>query len=397
MHIVFVHTDLRIYWPARLKSLALYLKARQIDLDIIEIAGKGSPYAFAEKSNDEGCNWHILFPDKKMEELKNNNIKQELFHLLDTLYPDIIIAGAIAFPSGALSISWAHINKKKVIIFDDAKIDAVPRNKFINYIKQNIYNAVYAMLYPSEDWIKTGKFWGFGQDQLFYGVDVVDNSFWQDYVCPYKSNKNYFLSIGRQIPKKNFLLILSCYRRYVNKYRQQALHLTLVGDGPEHYAIKKYAEDYDLNEYVTLSPFKSQNELKSIYHNASAFILASNSNTETWGLVINEAMACGLPVIASRQCGATHSLIKDGINGFSFSSDSENDLYDKMCQFHCLSETDKTKMSDASLQVIKNWGLEKFCESCYEAICYSAAQPIKKLKLLNSIIVRLWKGRYRPI
>ena len=138
MHIVFVHTDLRIYWPARLKSLALYLKARQIDLDIIEIAGKGSPYAFAEKSNDEGCNWHILFPDKKMEELKNNNIKQELFHLLDTLYPDIIIAGAIAFPSGALSISWAHINKKKVIIFDDAKIDAVPRNKFINYINSSL-------------------------------------------------------------------------------------------------------------------------------------------------------------------------------------------------------------------------------------------------------------------
>ena len=395
MHIVFVHTDLRIYWPARLKSLALYLKARQIDLDIIEIAGKGSPYAFAEKSNDESCNWHILFPDKRMEELKNNNIKQELFHLLDTLYPDIIIAGAIAFPSGALSVLWAHINKKKVIIFDDAKIDAVPRNKFINYIKQNIYNAVYAMLYPSDDWIETGKFWGFGQDQLFYGVDVVDNSFWQDYTRSDLPSKHYFLSIGRQIPAKNFTLILSCYRRYVNKYRKQSLNLMLVGDGPEHYAIKKYVENHNLNEYVALLPFKNQNELKSIYHNASAFILASNN--ETWGLVINEAMACGLPVIASRQCGATHSLINDGINGFSFSPDSENDLYNKMCQYHCLSETDKTRMAEASLQIIKNWGLEKFCESCYEAICYSAALPIKKLNFVNSIIVRLWKGRYRPI
>ena len=169
----------------------------------------------------------------------------------------------------------------------------------------------------------------------------------------------------------------------------------LVGDGPEHYAIKKYVENHNLNEYVALLPFKNQNELKSIYHNASAFILASNN--ETWGLVINEAMACGLPVIASRQCGATHSLINDGINGFSFSPDSENDLYNKMCQYHCLSETDKTRMAEASLQIIKNWGLEKFCESCYEAICYSAALPIKKLNFVNSIIVRLWKGRYRPI
>jgi glycosyltransferase involved in cell wall biosynthesis len=58
--------------------------------------------------------------------------------------------------------------------------------------------------------------------------------------------------------------------------------------------------------------------------------LPSKGPEETWGLAINEAMACGRPVIASDKCGAAADMIKNNENGFVFKAGDENDLYNCM-------------------------------------------------------------------
>ena len=395
MRIAFIHTDFRIYWPARLQALYSFLQKKGIDMEVIEIAGVGSPYAFAGKTEHNDLPWHILFPTQKMEELKSKDIKTKLYELLDQIYPDVLIAGAIAFPSGALSVAWAMKHKKKVICFDDAKMEAVKRSGLVNFIKQQIYNGVYAMLYPSPDWMETGKFWGFKPEQLFYGIDVVDNSFWQNYTGQPPTDKKYFLAVGRQIPKKNFYHIVYSYKKYHDRYQLEAIPLILVGEGPEHERIKQFVDKNRLKDSVTLLPFKSQEELKTIYYLSDSLLLSSSS--ETWGLVINEAMACGLPVIASDQCGATHTLVRDGVNGYVFSLTDENNLFRKMCMYHELSPSEKESMRSQAIETIKEWGLPHFCQGCYEAIRYVSAQKRKRLSLFNILVIKLWKGRYRPV
>lgn len=396
MRVAFIHTDLRIYWPARLKALNKFLHNKNIQLEVIEISGAGSPYAFAGKAEHDGLSWHILFPEQRMEEIKNSDIKRRLYDLLNKIKPDILISGAIAFPSGALSVAWAYKHKKHVICFDDAKIDAVQRSGIVNKIKQYIYNGVSAMLYPSEDWNATGDFWGFSKDQIFYGVDVVDNSFWQDYNQNACTIQPYFLAVGRQIPKKNFLHIVKSYHNYYKRYRAASIPLVVVGDGPEHPDIEEYIKSHNLTSFVTLEPFKTQNELKDIYHHASCLILSSSSS-ETWGLVINEAMACGTPVIASDQCGATHTLIKDGYNGFSFILSKQDALYERMCEYHELPQSVKDTMRQNAVNTMNNWGLPLFCKNCHEAILYVSLLKPKRLSFINSLIINTWKGRYRPI
>lgn len=396
MKIVFIHTDFRIYWPARLQALYSFLQKKGIDMEVIEIAGAGSPYAFAGKTEHNDLPWHILFPTQKMEKLRSKDIRTKLYELLNQVYPDILIAGAIAFPSGALSVAWAMKHKKKVICFDDAKMEAVKRSGLVNFIKQQIYNGVYAMLYPSPDWMETGKFWGFKPEQLFYGIDVVDNSFWQNYTGQSTTDKKYFLAVGRQIPKKNFYHIVYSYKKYHDRYQQEAIPLILVGEGPEHERIKRFVDENHLEDSVTLFPFKSQEELKMIYYSADSLILSSDNN-ETWGLVINEAMACSLPVIASDQCGATHTLVRDGLNGYVFSLTDEDDLFRKMCMYHELSPSKKESMRSQTIETIKEWGLPRFCQGCYEAIGYMSTQKRKRLSLFNTLVIKLWKGRYRPM
>lgn len=396
MRIVILHTDFRIYWPARIKALHTFLESKGIELIVVEIAGAGSPYAFAEHAENNELIWHILFPYAKMEELKGNEIKKAINNKLNELSPDIIIAGAIAFPSGALSTAWAKKNRKKIIIFDDAKASDVQRSNLINFIKQNIYNGVDAMIYPSIEWEETGLFWKFKKEQLFYGLDVVDNSFWQqNYESKIEIDQKYFLSIGRHIPDKNFTFMLNAYKDYKKKFKEKSYKLVLVGEGNERAKIETFIHKNQLSKDVILLSFLQQRDLIAIYHKAEAFIIASKQ--ETWGLVINEAMACGLPIIASEKCGATRTLVKENINGYTFSPFDEKELTEKLCCFHSLTENDKKRMKEASLKIISDWNLDRFTKSCHEAIQYVNGAKRKKISILSSIMINFWKGRYRPI
>lgn len=395
MNILALHTDFRIYWPARLKALNRALNKRGDTLDVVEIAGEGSPYAFSKREGDISLNWHILFPKEKPENLAGKQIEERLYPLLDRINPDVIIAGAIAFSSGALAVNWGIIHNKRVIVFDDAKIETVKRSPIVDFIKQAVYNGVDALLYPAPEWIETGKYWKFRPEQLFYGIDVVDNNFWgnpQHLNCQWD---RFFLAVGRQIPKKNFLTIVKSYCRYASRIGTDAYDLVLIGDGPDHKSIVDLANRSGLSDKIFFLPFLPQEDLSTMYSNSQALIVCSIE--ETWGLVINEAMASGCPVIASVQSGATNTLVQEGVNGYKFSCEDEENLTEIMIRFHNLPFQHKELMRQEAKRIISKWGLEYFVQSCCQAIDYVVSGPKRKITILDRIIIKLWKGRYRPI
>ena len=256
MKVVALHTDFRIYWPARLRKLNEGLNRRGDSLEVIEIAGLGSPYAFDVKKEENDLQWHILFPDKKPEELDGATIKSSLFKALARINPDVIIAGAIAFPSGALAVRWGQKTGTKVIIFDDAKKEAVQRSSWVDSIKQRIYDGVDAVFYPAPDWDSTGQAWGFNAEEIFYGVDVVDNDFWAQPVELNQSWGNYFVSVGRQIPIKNYYSIAQAYVAYHARKGTDAFNWVLIGDGPDHQEIVEFIRENHCSDKVFFLPFQ---------------------------------------------------------------------------------------------------------------------------------------------
>lgn len=395
MRIVALHTDFRIYWPARLQALNDVLVQRGDELTVIEIAGKGSPYAFASKKELQ-INWKILFPEDTPEQLNPAKIKERLFDVLEVLMPDVILSGATAFPSGALAVQWGLLHGTKVITFDDAKCEAVQRNVIVEMIKKAIYNGVDAMIYPALDWQSTGLYWSFKCQQLFYGLDVVDNDFWSRPVGRSIQYEHYFVAVGRQIEKKNYLSIAKAYALYRQEMGASAYDLVLIGEGPEHVKIEHFVSESHLEKHIHLLPFLSQEKLPDVYQHAKALI-SSSSSSETWGLVINEAMACGCPIIASIQCGATNTLVHEGENGFRFSCEDVNRLAQLLIKFHRLGEHKQSAMREASKRIISNWGLDCFTKACVDAVEYVVSHPKRKTNWFDRIIIRLWKGRYRPV
>jgi len=162
--------------------------------------------------------------------------------------------------------------------------------------------------------------------------------------------------------------------------------LVLLGDGPLRSSINNQLSTLNLQNHVPLPGFKQYPELPVYYGLASAFIHAST--TEQWGLVVNEAMASGLPVLVSNRCGYAIDLVQDGRNGFTFDPYDVEALAQLMLR---LTETPKhrlAEMGDASREVIANWGPVRFPDGLARAIQAALDAPSIQPGWIDQLLLR---------
>ena len=409
MKIAICHTDFRVYWPPRLAALAEFLEKKDAFLNVIEIAGHGSPYSFAGKASHERfpCPWTCLFPDKRMEDIPPRVASVHLYEELETLSPDVVIAGAIAFPSGATAVRWARERKRPVIIMDDVRVKDVPRSDLVNWVKRRIYANIDALFTSAPDHVADYKFWGVSEEKMFFSVNVVDNTFFKVRSENARQNasairnkynlpERFILGVGRQIPKKNSGTLIKAFCAAVQEIKNDGWGLVLIGDGPDNPLLKKIAAES--NARVLLLPFQDQETICQFYGLAECFVLPSIYG-ETWGNVANESMASSLPIIISRECGCADTLVRDDYNGWRFDPHDQAQLKQLLAKFMRLPDSERKKMGERSLAIIADWDLDRFYKSAWQAVQYCMKQPARGYAspVIDRIILNLWKGRYRPV
>jgi glycosyltransferase involved in cell wall biosynthesis len=111
--------------------------------------------------------------------------------------------------------------------------------------------------------------------------------------------------------------------------------------------------------------FRQVEENPVFYALADAFILPSL--WEEWGLVVNEAMASGLPVIVSKTAGCATDLVQEGVNGFTFDPGNVEQLAQLMRQISALKSFRLSEFGDASRKIISNWGCDVFAHNANRA------------------------------
>jgi glycosyltransferase involved in cell wall biosynthesis len=135
-----------------------------------------------------------------------------------------------------------------------------------------------------------------------------------------------FIYVGRFIPFKNLERLVRAFLAL----NQQTWGLILLGQGHEQANLEAILSQYP-EAKVNFVPGKSWQEVPQYLAKANVFVLPSYS--EPWGLVVNEAMVCGLPVLVSENCGSAIDLVKNGENGYSFSPFSQEELQEKLQLF----------------------------------------------------------------
>jgi len=162
-----------------------------------------------------------------------------------------------------------------------------------------------------------------------------------------------FLFIGKFESKKDPEILLKIAQHLVS----EPISFFFVGNGILENKLKKQAENLPNVHFL---PFQNQSKMPIVYHLGDVFVLPSKGPFETWGLAINEAMACGKPVIASNKVGCAVDLISN--NGFLFNSEKEIHLQTQIEYFN--KNKDKIiEFGNYSLLKIQNWSFNKIVEA----------------------------------
>jgi glycosyltransferase involved in cell wall biosynthesis len=168
------------------------------------------------------------------------------------------------------------------------------------------------------------------------------------------------LYVGRLAGEKRVDVLIEALRGLST--RRSDIGLVIVGDGREREPLGRLAQGMP---NVYFAGFQDQPALPKYYGAADLFVLPSVH--EPWGLVVNEAMASGLPVIATRKVGAAHDLIIEGENGYLI---PENDpaalaaAIDRACE----SSAHLLRLGQKARQTVQSWDFDSTLAGFHDAL-----------------------------
>jgi len=244
--------------------------------------------------------------------------------VLREIQPDVLVASGYAEPHSRHAVLEysREFPRTSVLLWSETTSFDNRRSFFAEKIKGSIVQAFDGAIVAGTPHIRYLHNLGMSQDVIERVGGCVDNGYFsrssdaaraQSATRPIGSS--YFLYVGRFIPVKNLYTLIRGYHLYRVMTSGTAHHLVLVGSGPEEGALRQLADELHVDG-VHFEGVRQIDELPSYYAHASAFVLPSWS--EPWGLVVNEAMASGLPVIASTAVGSAEDLILPGETGLLF-------------------------------------------------------------------------------
>jgi glycosyltransferase involved in cell wall biosynthesis len=274
----------------------------------------------------------------------------KLVEMLQSFQPDAILVFGWKFKSHLKVLR--HFHGKIPIWFrgDSTLLDE--RKGYKTTLRRGLLTWVYRYVDKAIYVGKANKLYflkhGLKESQLIYAPHAIDNNRFNDVdnhenyeklaqdwreKLGYQPTDIVVLFAGKFEPKKQPGLLASALLN-TNKIRKQKLHLLFLGSGPLESELK---QKYSSEPYIKFLPFQNQSKMPVVYRLGDVFCLPSNS--DTWGLAINESLASGTPAIVSNKVGCALDLVDD-IHVMGFKYNSLNDL-EKI-----LMSLDKQKLND---------------------------------------------------
>ena len=241
-------------------------------------------------------------------------------------------------------------------------IRKVARFLFLNFVYRFVDYAFYVGTNSKNYFLK----YGLTKKQLVFAPHAIDNERFSDKTSVNKAlekrkelgfseNDIVFLFAGKFEIIKNPLLLIDVATQNT-KYK-----FVFVGSGELEQEMRHRAKNY---EHIKFLPFQNQKQMPVIYNLCDVYVLPSQGRGETWGLAVNEAMACGKAILVSDKVGCAVDLVRNGENGYVFKSNDMNDLKEKIKLF----ENKIAAFGEQSKKMIKSWSFEKIAEAIEQNI-----------------------------
>ena len=263
-------------------------------------------------------NWRRRF--ERLHVLLNVGI----FSSLRRCAPDLIICGGYNYPAVWQSLLWAKAHRVPVVLWCESTLnDQRNKRKVFEIAKRIFFQACAGFLVPGTASREYVSSFGIGPTEIITAPNAVDISFFTQraddalrersrFLHELNLPAHYFLYVGRLVEQKGIFHLLEAYEKMTSQIRGQ-VGLVFVGDGPDRSRLLQRAAAIAPGR-VCWAGFVHREQLPAYYALSDALVLPTLS--DPWGLVVNEAMAAGAPVIVTDVAGCTVDLVTHMWNGY---------------------------------------------------------------------------------
>ena len=219
---------------------------------------------------------------------------------------------------------------------------------------------------------------GMPPSRIALGYNAVDNDYFAGAATFWRQAENgrsglppvpYFLAVSRFVAEKNLMRLITAFADYRARCDSQAAwDLVLCGDGPERSGLEQAIASSGAGTSIHRPGFLQSDALPRWYAHAGAFVLPSLS--EPWGLVVNEAAACGLPLLVSSRAGCASTLVPEprGTTGTQFDPFDINAIVDSLNWISALDADERNAMGLRAVRTVSAWGPDRFAEGALQAL-----------------------------
>ncbi|MVM41907.1 glycosyltransferase [Spirosoma sp. HMF3257] len=373
MRILIVHNLLWAHYKSSVFQALQHLVDQQADLSVqvLQIARNERSRAGLETSGGETpptytYNYELLF-DRYLEETSVRERTRLLLQRARAYRPDVINLTGYYDPAQLLLLIWAKINGIKVVMQNESTAADQQRGGWKERFKRWIFSQCDGFFCFGSQAAKYVIQLGVPPAKVLLRKNAVDNNALRavyERALPTRIQQqqalglkpNNFVFVGRLIEAKNLPMLLTSFAEATKRSKNgDTWGIILLGEGDEQTKLIQTIHTLGLTEHVILLPGRPWFRVPEILALSNVLVLPSRS--EPWGLVVNEAMACGLPVIVSERCGCAVDLVHHGQNGFVFDPDQATQLTQQLMQFMD-SAVDMEQMGKAAKQFIAPYAPE---------------------------------------
>lgn len=349
MRILIVHNLLWAHYKSSVFQALQTVVDQQPDVSVrvLQIARNERSRASLETTNDASLpaykyDYELLF-DRYSEEIGLRERTMALLRRAKAYRPDVINLTGYYDPAQLILLLWAKRKGIRVVLQNESTAADQVRGGWKESFKWWIFrqcDGFFCFGSQSADYLIQ---LGVSPDKILLRKNAVDNNALRsvyEQTLPRRIThqqalqlqSNNIVFVGRLIEAKNLPMLLTCFAEALKRAAKSTnWGLILLGDGTERDTLNQQIINLVLTEKVKILPGRPWFRVPEILALSNVLVLPSRS--EPWGLVVNEAMACGLPVLVSNRCGCVPDLVQDGQNGFVFDPDQPSQLTHRLIQF----------------------------------------------------------------